>query len=100
MIATKKTKGNLLFICICGFCRFSTGAFCRKSGALIGKNGRLKLGEPLNVVGHIGNKQAIFCITAFQTLRLFVDSLGRINCVELEVNFVFILHAKIDLIST
>ena len=38
------------------FCRFSKGAFCRKSPILTGRNGRLKPRKLLNLILHIEDK--------------------------------------------
>ena len=42
------------------FCRFPKGAFCRKSPISTGKNGRLKPGKLLKLIGHIGDKKRQF----------------------------------------
>ena len=49
----------LLAVSTC-FCRFLEGAFCRKSPIWTGRNGRLKLGQLLNLHGHIRNETKQF----------------------------------------
>ena len=49
------------------FCRFPSflqvfERFCSKSLILMGRNGQLKPGKLLNIIGHIGNKKKIFNI--------------------------------------
>ena len=46
------------------FCRFSKGAFCRKSLTSTGRNDRLKPGKLLNLIWLIGDKKGCFNITA------------------------------------
>ena len=45
------------------FCRFSKGAFCRKSPISTGRNDRLKPDKLLNLIGHIGNKTRQFSVS-------------------------------------
>ena len=48
-------RETLLAVFTC-FCRFSKGAFCRKSPISTGRNGRFKSGKFLNLIRHIGDK--------------------------------------------
>ena len=50
-----KTKRSLAR-CFHSFSRFSKGAICSKSPISTGRNGQLRPGESLNLIGHIGNK--------------------------------------------
>ena len=45
------------------FCRFSKGAFCRKSPTLTERNDRLKPGKLLNLIEHIGDKTRQFLVS-------------------------------------
>ena len=67
------------------FCRFSKGAFGRKSSISTGRNGRLKLGKLLNLDLSATNKTFQYhCFDIqragfFQTLGVFIDSPGIMN---------------------
>ena len=80
------------------FCRFSKGAFCRKSPISMGKKDRLKPGKLLNLFYVSGIKEDSFqyhCFDnqgagLFQTPDIFIDSPG------IYINTVFI-YQFIDL---
>ena len=62
-----KRKSYLLFFSrflqVAGFCRLSKEVVCRKSPLSTGRNGRLKPGRLLNIVGHIGVETRQFSIS-------------------------------------
>ena len=49
LLLGRRTKGSLLAV-FAGFCRFSKGAFCRKSPFSTGRNDQLKPGKLLNLI--------------------------------------------------
>ena len=49
LLLGRRTKGNLLAV-FARFCRFSGGAFCRKSPISTGRNDRLKPGKLPNLI--------------------------------------------------
>ena len=55
LVLGTRTKGNLAWRFAC-FCKFSKGAFCRKSLISTGRSDRLKPGKLLNLIGRTGNK--------------------------------------------
>ena len=56
-------KREMLLGVFTRFCRFSRGAFGRKSPISTGRNGRLTPGKLLNLIRHIGNKIRQFSIS-------------------------------------
>ena len=57
----RSTKGELICRFI-RFWRFSRGGFCRRSPISTRRNGLLKLGKLLNVIGHIVSKTRLFLV--------------------------------------
>ena len=62
LLPGRRTKGMLLAV-FTHFCRFSKGAFCSKSPISTGKNGRLRQGKLLTLIGHIGNETRQFSVS-------------------------------------
>ena len=59
----KGERRAILLALFARFCRFSKGAFCRKSPISTARNSRLKSGKLLNVIGLIGTKTRQFSIS-------------------------------------
>ena len=69
---------EILLAVIARFCRFSKGAFCRKSPISTGRNDRLKLGKLLNLTEQIGDRIRQFSISflRYSGSRIFSNA-GR-----------------------
>ena len=59
LVLGRRTKGNLA-CCFHSFCRFSKRAFSRTSPTSTGRNGWLKPGKLLYLIGHIENQTRQF----------------------------------------
>ena len=59
------------------FCRFSKGAFCRKSHISTGMNGGLKPGKLRNLIWHIGDRTRQFSISLlrYSGSRIFANAM-------------------------